>query len=40
VSRAGFRRFRRHRGAVAGGLIALFFAAVALLAPWLAPHDP
>jgi peptide/nickel transport system permease protein len=40
VSRAGFRRFRRHRGAVAGGLIALFFAAIALLAPWLAPHDP
>jgi peptide/nickel transport system permease protein len=40
VSRAGFRRFRRHRGAVAGGVIALFFAAVALLAPWLAPHDP
>ena len=40
MSRAGFRRFRRHRGAVAGGLIALFFAAVALLAPWLAPHDP
>jgi ABC-type dipeptide/oligopeptide/nickel transport system permease subunit len=25
---------------VAGGVIALFFAAVALLAPWLAPHDP
>jgi peptide/nickel transport system permease protein len=40
VSRATFRRFRRHRGAVAGGVIALFFAAVALLAPWLAPHDP
>jgi peptide/nickel transport system permease protein len=40
VSRAAFRRFRRHRGAVAGGVIALFFAAVALLAPWLAPHDP
>jgi peptide/nickel transport system permease protein len=34
------RRFRRHRGAVAGALIALAFAAVALLAPWLAPHDP
>jgi peptide/nickel transport system permease protein len=40
MSRAGFRRFCRHRGAVAGGLIALFFAAVACLAPWLAPHDP
>jgi peptide/nickel transport system permease protein len=34
------RRFRRHRGAVAGAAIALAFAAVALLAPWLAPHDP
>jgi ABC-type dipeptide/oligopeptide/nickel transport system permease subunit len=34
------RRFGRHRGAVAGAAIALAFAAVALLAPWLAPHDP
>jgi peptide/nickel transport system permease protein len=34
------RRFRRHRGAVAGAAIALAFAAVALLAPWLAPYDP
>src|SRR5262249_19587922 len=34
------RRFRRHRGAVAGAAIAVAFAAVALLAPWLAPHDP
>jgi len=34
------RRFRRHRGAVAGAVIAVAFAAVALLAPWLAPHDP
>ena len=30
----------RHRGAVVGGLIVLALAAVALLAPWLAPHDP
>ena len=29
MSHAGFRRFRRHRGAVAGAVIALFFAAVA-----------
>ena len=34
------RRFARHRGAVAGGAIVFFLAAVALLAPWLAPHDP
>jgi ABC-type dipeptide/oligopeptide/nickel transport system permease subunit len=42
VSRLGpaARRFRRHRGAVAGAVIAVGFAAVALLAPWLAPHDP
>jgi ABC-type dipeptide/oligopeptide/nickel transport system permease subunit len=40
VSRAGFRRFRRHRGAVAGAVIAVSLAAIALLAPWLAPHDP
>ena len=30
----------RHRGAVVGGLIVLALAAVALLAPWLAPYDP
>jgi peptide/nickel transport system permease protein len=43
MSRPGLRRLRRfarHRGALAGGVIALFFATVALLAPWLAPHDP
>jgi peptide/nickel transport system permease protein len=43
MSRPGLRRvrrFARHRGALAGGVIALFFATVALLAPWLAPHDP
>jgi len=38
--RARLRRFLRHRGGVAGGLIAALFVLTALLAPWLAPHDP
>lgn len=38
--RLTFRRFARHRGAVAGGAVALFFALVALGAPWLAPYPP
>ncbi|HEY9898864.1 MAG TPA: nickel transporter permease [Pantanalinema sp.] len=35
-----FRRFVRNRSALAGGTIVLVFIAVALLAPWLSPHDP
>jgi len=38
--RVGLRRFGRHRGGMAGGVIAALFVATALLAPWLAPHDP
>lgn len=32
--------FRQNRGAVAGLAIVVFFAFLALFAPWLAPHDP
>src|SRR4029453_6003038 len=39
-TRVALRRFCRHRGALAGGVIVLAFAGIALLAPWLAPHDP
>lgn len=38
--RIGLRRFARHRGALAGAAVALFLAAVALTAPWLAPYEP
>jgi ABC-type dipeptide/oligopeptide/nickel transport system permease subunit len=34
------RRIARHRSGLLGGLLVLAFAAVGLLAPWLAPHDP
>jgi peptide/nickel transport system permease protein len=33
-------RLARHRGACVGATVALGFALVALLAPWLAPYDP
>jgi peptide/nickel transport system permease protein len=33
-------RIARHRSGLAGGVLVLGFAAAALLAPWLAPHDP
>jgi peptide/nickel transport system permease protein len=33
-------RLLRHRGAEVGGAIVVLLAVVALLAPWLAPHDP
>ncbi len=32
--------FSRNRTAMAGGVIALFILFVALLAPWISPHDP
>ncbi|MBO9541646.1 ABC transporter permease [bacterium] len=34
------RRFARNRSAVAGGALVLAYFAIALLAPWLSPHDP
>ena len=42
MTRAGVlaRRFRRHRGALAGLCLVAAFGAVAVLAPWLAPYDP
>jgi peptide/nickel transport system permease protein len=33
-------RVARHRSGLAGGALVLLFVLVALLAPWLAPHDP
>jgi peptide/nickel transport system permease protein len=35
-----FRRLRRRRGAMLGGLVVLLFVAMALLAPWISPYDP
>ena len=34
------RRLGRHPGARAGAAVALVFAVVAVLAPWVAPYDP
>ena len=35
-----WRRFARHRGALAGGAALALVAAAAVCAPWIAPHDP
>lgn len=35
-----WRRFRKHRLAVVGGIVLLFLMAAALFAPWIAPYDP
>lgn len=35
-----WRRYRKNRLAVVGGVVVLIVIAVGLLAPWLAPHDP
>lgn len=32
--------FSRNKTAMAGGVIALFIFSVAILAPWISPHDP
>jgi peptide/nickel transport system permease protein len=37
---ATLRRLARHHGARFGAAVALAFALVAVLAPWLAPYDP
>jgi peptide/nickel transport system permease protein len=34
------RRLLRRRGAMFGLAMVLFFVLIALLAPWIAPHDP
>ena len=38
--RAAFRRYARHPGLVIGAAGLLILVAVALLAPWIAPHSP
>lgn len=40
MSGRAWRAFRRNRLALAGGALVLLLALGALLAPWLAPHDP
>jgi peptide/nickel transport system permease protein len=35
-----WRRLKRNRAAMAGGIIVLLFVATALLAPWLSPYPP
>ena len=40
VHSAAWRQFRRNRLAVAGGVVVALLAALALLAPLLAPYDP
>ena len=39
-ARRAFRRFLRHRLALFGLIVVAAFVAAALLAPWIAPHDP
>ena len=38
--RRALRRLRRRRAAMAGLVVVLVFVALALFAPWIAPHDP
>ena len=40
ILRLNLRRFARDRIALAAALAVALFVAIALLAPWLAPHDP
>lgn len=37
---AAWRRFRKNRPALLGGIFVLVLIAVAILAPWLSPHNP
>jgi len=39
-SRRTWVTFSRNKTALAGGVIALFILLVAILAPWISPHDP
>jgi peptide/nickel transport system permease protein len=36
----GFKRLARRRGAMLGLVLVVFFVAIALAAPWIAPYDP
>ncbi|MFZ2737334.1 MAG: ABC transporter permease [Burkholderiaceae bacterium] len=38
--RRAWRRLQRRRGAMIGLAVVLLFVAMALFAPWIAPHDP
>ena len=40
LSGAVIRQFRRSRAAIVGLVLTLSFLAIAVLAPWIAPHDP
>jgi peptide/nickel transport system permease protein len=40
LARRGVRHFLRHKGAVIGTALVLAFIALAIAAPWVAPHDP
>jgi ABC-type dipeptide/oligopeptide/nickel transport system permease subunit len=40
IFRRNLRRFARDRGSLAWGIVFVAFLLAALLAPWLAPHDP
>lgn len=35
-----WRRFKRHRLALAGGIVVLILYLIAILAPWISPYDP
>jgi peptide/nickel transport system permease protein len=35
-----YRRFKKHKLAVAGAIFMIFLTIVAIFAPWIAPHDP
>jgi peptide/nickel transport system permease protein len=39
-ARRAWRRLQRRRGAMLGLALVAFFIALALLAPWISPHDP